>query len=199
MRYMAKKQRITIIGAMAAAALFALPCPVCAGTFSDLQPVNPQPAADTTAPGLAVNYVFFKAHHVDDVEAEGPGEPGAPLPQLNYQNGAGNVLTSDQSDGVGALIRGFIDFPTAGRWLMTAQSNDGVRVRLAGTVIIEDPDVHPDQFAPNAEINVAQPGWYEIAVTYFERKNTATLQLYWQPPGKSEFEIVPATAFSHLK
>ena len=39
----------------------------------------------------------------------------------------------------------------------------------------------------------------KIAVTYFERKNTATLQLYWQPPGKNEFEIVPASAFSHAK
>ena len=164
-----------------------------------MQPVSPQPTADTAAPGLAVNYVFFKARHVDDIEAAGPGEPGVPLPQLNYQSGSGNVLTTDKWDGVGALIRGFIDFPAAGRWLITAQSNDGVRVRLAGTVVIEDPDVHADQFAPNAEINIAEPGWYEIAVTYFERKNTATLQLYWQPPGKSEFEIVPATAFSHLK
>ena len=34
------------------------------------------------------------------------GPRGTPLPQLNYQNGSGNVLTSDQSDGVGALIRG---------------------------------------------------------------------------------------------
>jgi hypothetical protein len=196
---MAAKQRMTLVGAMTVAVLLAFPSPVSAETFDNLQPVGPQPAADATAPGLAVNYVFFKAHHVDDIEAAGPGEPGKPLPQINYQNGSGNVLTSDQSDGVGALIRGFIDFPAAGRWLMTAQSNDGVRVRLAGAIVIEDPGVHSDQFAPNAEINIAQPGWYEIAVTYFERKNTATLQLYWQPPGKSEFEIVPATAFSHLK
>jgi hypothetical protein len=196
---MAENQRMIMIGALTAAVLFALSPAAFAEAFNNLQPVSPQPAADKTVPGLAVNYVFLKAHHVDDVEAEGPGEPGAPLPQLNYQSGAGNVLTSDQSDGVGALIRGFINFPTAGRWLMTAQSNDGVRVRLAGAVVIEDPDVHADQFAANAEINIAQPGWYDIAVTYFERKSTATLQLYWQPPGKSEFEIVPAAAFSHLK
>jgi hypothetical protein len=196
---MAEKQRMTMIGAMAAAVLFALPLPARAETFSNLQPANPQPATDATEPGLAVNYVFFKARHVDDIEAEAPGEPGTPLPQLNYQNGDGNVLTSNQSDGVGALIRGLIDFPAAGHWLMTAQSNDGVRVRLAGTVVIEDPGVHSDQYAPNAEIDISQPGRYEIAVTYFERKNTATLQLYWQPPGKNEFEIVPATAFSHLK
>jgi hypothetical protein len=196
---MSQIRKPTILGAVTAAVLFTLPPPAWAETFNNLQPANPQPAAEATMPGLAVNYVFLKAHHVDDVEAEAPGEPGTPLPQLNYRNGSGNVLTSDQSDGVGALIRGFINFPTAGRWLMTAQSNDGVRVRLAGTVIIEDPDVHSDQFAANAEINIAQPGWYELAVTYFERKNTATLQLYWQPPGKNEFEIVPATAFSHLK
>ena len=196
---MAKKQSMPMIGAMAAALLFALPVPAHAESFNNLQPVNPQPAADATLPGLAVNYVYLKAHHVDDVEAEAPGEPGTPLPQLNYQNGDGNVLTSDRFDGVGALIRGFIDFPAAGRWLMTAQSNDGVRVRLAGAVVIEDPDVHSDQYAANAEINITQPGWYEIAVTYFERKNTATLQLYWQPPDKTAFEIVPATAFSHLK
>jgi hypothetical protein len=196
---MAEKRKTAMIGTMTAAMLIALPLSALAETFSNLQPANPQPAADATAPGLAVNYVFVKARHVDDIEAAGPGEPGTPLPQLNYQNGAGNVLTSDQADGVGALIHGFINFPAAGRWLMTAQSNDGVRVRLAGAVIIEDPDVHADQFAPNAEINIATPGWYEIAVTYFERKSTATLQLYWQPPDKSEFEIVPAAEFSHLK
>jgi hypothetical protein len=196
---MGKTRKLTTIGAMAAIALFALLSRVEAETFSNLQPANPQPAAEATAPGLAVNYVFLKARHVDDIEAAGPGEPGTPLPQLNYQSGSGTVLTSDRADGVGALIRGFINFPVAGRWLMTAQSNDGVRVRLAGAVVVEDPEVHSDQYAPNAELNITQPGWYEIGITYFERKGTATLQLFWQPPDKNEFEIVPAAAFSHLK
>ena len=196
---MAAMQRMTIVGTLAVAALLMLAMPAAAETFNDLQPANPQPAADAVAPGLAVNYVYAKVTHVDAIESEGAGEPGEPLPQLNYQSGSGDVLTSDRSDGVGALIRGFVNFPEAGRWLMTAQSNDGVRVRLSGAVIIEDPGVHSDQFSTNAEINVAQPGWYEIAVTYFERKSTSTLKLFWQPPGKNEFEIVPASAFSHLK
>lgn len=184
---------------LAFASLLVLSTPVSAESFSDLKPVSPQPAADAVAPGLAVNYVAVRAQHVDDVESEGPGEPGEALPQLNYQSGPGNVLTSDRSDGVGALIQGLINFPDAGRWLMVTQSNDGVRVRVAGTVVIEDPDVHSDQYSANAEINVAEPGWYEIAVTYFERKSTSTLKLLWQPPGKSEFEVVPADAFAHLK
>lgn len=184
---------------LALALLPALSASAAAGSFSDLKPAAPQPATDAVAPGLAVNYVFAKVRHVDDIESQAPGEPGEPLPHLDYQSGAGDVLTSDRADGVGALIRGLVKFPEAGRWLMVAQSNDGVRVRLAGTVIIEDPDVHSDQYSENAEINVAEPGWYEIAVTYFERQNTSTLQLLWQPPGKSEFEIIPADAFVHLK
>lgn len=173
--------------------------PADAGSFNDLKPVAPQPEAAALSPGLAVNYVFTLVRHVDAIEAAEPGEPGQPLPKLDYQTGTGNVLTSDKWDGVGALISGVIHFPEAGRWLMATQSNDGVRVRLAGQVVIEDPDVHPDQFSSNAEIMIAEPGWYELKVTYFERKNTSTLQLYWQRPGKNEFEIVPAEAFAYVK
>ncbi len=170
-----------------------------AGSFSDLKPVEPQPAADAVQPGLAVLYVFEKVRHVDAIENASGGSPGEPLPKLDYQSGGGKVLTSNLSDRVGAKISGFINIPEPGRWLMATQSNDGVRVKLAGQVIIEDPDVHADQFSENAELNIAEAGWYELAVTYFERENTATLQLYWQRPGASEFEIVPAEAFAYAK
>jgi hypothetical protein len=92
-----------------------------------------------------------------------------------------------------------INFPTAGRWLMAALSNDGVRVRINGEVIIDDPDVHPDQYSENAELTIATPGWYDLSIAYFEHKNTSTLKLFWQHPGASEFEIVPAEAYAHLK
>lgn len=173
--------------------------PVFAGTFDNLKPADPQPAAEKLVPGLAVNYVFMKVRHVDEIEEAGPGTPGKPLAVVDYRTGAGDVLTSDMSDGVGALIRGYIHIPTAGRWLMATQSNDGVRVRLAGQVIIEDPDVHTDQFSSNAELIISEPGWYDLAITYFERKNTSTLQLYWQKPDATDFEIVPADAFAFMK
>ncbi|HEY7687662.1 MAG TPA: PA14 domain-containing protein [Dongiaceae bacterium] len=168
---------------------------VAFAAFDDLTPANPQPSA--LQPGLAVNYVDVKARHVDEVEAEGEGEPGEPLPLLDYQSGSGMVLTSDHADLIGARIRGFINFDQPGRYLMATQSNDGVRVRIADQVVIEDPDVHSDQFSMNAELNIATPGWYKLEVTYFERKSTSTLQLYWQPPGASDFAIVPASAYGH--
>jgi PA14 domain len=166
-------------------------------SFDDLKPADPQPAAGTLQPGLAVNYMEVKARHVDEVEEAGDGEPGPPLPQLDYQSGAGTVLTSDHADMVGARIRGFINFDQPGRWLLATQSNDGVRVRIDGKIIINDPDVHSDQFSMNAELNIAAAGWYKLEVSYFERKSTSTLQLYWQPPGGTEFVIVPAAAYGY--
>jgi hypothetical protein len=49
----------------------------------------------------------------------------------------------------------------------------------------------------NAELNIAAAGWYKLEVSYFERKSTSTLQLYWQPPGGTEFVIVPAAAYGY--
>jgi hypothetical protein len=72
-------------------------------------------------------------------------------------------------------------------------------VTVAGEEVILDDGVHRDQFSDNAELNIATPGWYPLDITYFERENTATLELYWQPPGKDEFEIVPAEAFAYTK
>jgi hypothetical protein len=190
---------VGVIRMLAMTAVILAATAASAGSFSDLKPADPQPAADSLAPGLAVNYVFKKVRHVDEIEAAGPGEPGEPLPNLNYHTGSRDVLTSGQNDRVGALIRGFINLPAPGRWLLAAQSNDGVRVRLDGKVIISDPGVHADQFSENAEINVTTPGWYPLAITYFEREHTATLELYWQPPDKDEFEIVPDNAFAHAK
>jgi hypothetical protein len=189
--------RLAGIGGMVVAAMM-LCSTVVLASFDDLKPAEPQPAAGSLQPGLAVNYLDVKVRHIDDVEAEGEGEPGPPLPNLDYQTGAGTVLTSNNADFVGARIRGFINFDQAGRWLMATQSNDGVRVRIDGTMVINDPDVHSDQFSMNAEINIATPGWYKLDITYFERKSTSTLQLYWQRPGASDFEIVPAAAFGYL-
>ncbi|HZD24739.1 MAG TPA: PA14 domain-containing protein [Alphaproteobacteria bacterium] len=170
-----------------------------ADEITGLKPATPQPAAAKLTPGLAVEYLYVLVRHVDEAEAAGKGHPAAPLPMLNYHSGDGKVLGSDEKDGVAARIRGFIHFDQAGTYLLAMQSNDGVRLKISDTVVIEDPDVHPDRFSPNVPVKIAQPGWYPLYLMYFERRNTSTLELYWQPPGASEFSFVPAEAFAHLK
>lgn len=34
-------------------------------------------------------------------------------------------------------------------------------------------------------------------MVYFEKRNTATLELYWQGPDDDDFKFVPAENFAH--
>ena len=84
-----------------------------------------------------------------------------------------------------------------GTYLMTMQSNDGIRVFLGGQMVFEDPDVHRDRFTENTTVEIAEAGYYPLYIVYFERKGTSTLEMYWQPPGAESFDFVPADAFFH--
>ncbi|MSO64909.1 MAG: hypothetical protein EXQ85_03750 [Alphaproteobacteria bacterium] len=163
-------------------------------------PAKPQPAADAVKSGLAVRYYSGEFNHVDEVLRMARTEkfqPGPPLPMLNYKVGDGKVLTHTSTDLVGALIEGVIKFDKPGTYLATFQHNDGPRVWLSGKMIYELPGVTSDAFLPPIEVNVAEPGWYPLAMVYFEKRNTSTLEMYRQPPGTEEVKFVPAENFAH--
>jgi hypothetical protein len=164
-----------------------------------LKPASPQPDPAQVEPGLAVSYYFQMFQDVAEVAGRSGGEPGQPLTQVNDtpQQG-GPVLTSGKAMGVGAQIRGLIHFDKTGTYDLRVTSNDGVRLTLAGQKIFEDPGVHSDHTSPPLEIAIDEAGWYELAIDYFQKKGTATLQLKWTPPDGSE-EPVPASAFAHRK
>lgn len=167
-------------------------------TFAGLKPVAPQPAADKTTPGLAVVYYQNYFKKLDEITKLGKGKPGAPIMVLDHQTQDGNVLTATAAMGVGAKITGFIKFETPGKYGIQMLSNDGARVTIAGTKILEDDGIHGDEMSDLAELTIDQPGWYEIVVDYFQRKGTSALKLFWTPPGGSQ-GVVPASQFAHMK
>ncbi len=152
-------------------------------------------------PGLAVCYIYEYVRHVDQIadwEKHRKCEPGAPLAVLDYRVGDGTVLTSSSDNGVMAKITGFIHLEAAGAYKFAFESNDGVRLKIDGELIVEDPDVHGDQFSEVGAMEVANPGWYPLAIDYFERKGTSTLRFLWRPPGnEGDMTLVPAQALAH--
>ena len=154
------------------------------------------------APGLAVDYYFEYYRDIDElIDWMNYLTPkaGAPLPALDYNVGQGNVLSSDQSDGVGAHIRGYLNFDEPGIYTITVNSNDGVRLWLGGQFIVEDPGVHTARVSDPIEVTVEKPGWYPLEMLYYERKNTSTLVLHWAKPSDSDnFSIVPASYLAHI-
>jgi len=140
-------------------------------------------------PGLAVLYFEDFYRHINQMPtgetALKEGKPGKPILYLNHRFGAGPVFGSGQSRGVGVQMTGFIRFPSAGRYLFKAKSNDGIRIFINKKMIIDDPNVHlgGDRFSGETSVEIDKPGWYPVLIQYFQRKGTATLQLFWKVRG----------------
>lgn len=124
------------------------------------------------------------------------GEVGQPVDVLDHQF-QGNVFDSKRAKGVGVFLTGYLKMDTPGKYRFQAMSNDGIRVAVNEVVVVHDPTVHSDRFSKVGEVTVVDPGWYPLTVKYFQRKGTARLTLYWQPPGAMDFEIIPAAVYGH--
>lgn len=184
-----------ISAAMAASLAVSL---AVAAPLQGAKPVQPQPAADKVAPGLSVNYLYMMFSHVSEVPKAGKGKPGPEIAVLDHDTDSGNVLTANNSMGVGALINGLIKFDRPGTYVFEIMSNDGVKLTIGGVLIHEDPGIHADTTSPPIELAVTEPGWYPLSIDYFQRKGTSALRLMWTPPGGTK-QVVPAAALAHLK
>ena len=151
-------------------------------------------------PGLEVVYIFKKYRNVDQIPtgeaALRMGRRGEPVTMLNHQSGKEeSVFASGRSQGVGMVIDGLLNLEKAGTYRWQALANDGIRMFINNKMIFEDPKVHPDRLTPTGTLEIAKGGYYPVQIIYFQRKGTAALKLYWQPPGAEQFSLVPAEVY----
>lgn len=89
---------------------------------------------------------------------------------------------------------GQIDIQTAGTYDFKTMSDDGVRLVIDGTNVIENVDAHAPT-ADHGSIALTQ-GMYTYKVEWFQYvKNLIALELFWQTPGG--YVHVPETALFH--
>lgn len=152
-------------------------------------------------PGLSVVYFhgFYRNIHQmpRGKSAIEKGIPGKPIPILDHKFGEDMVFDSGRSKGVGMHMDGFILFEKTGDYVFQANTNDGFRLLISDKKIIDDPLYHSDRMSRKVKVRVSEPGWYPIRILYFQRKGTATIQLFWKKPGDKTMDIVPAEAYAH--
>jgi hypothetical protein len=169
------------------------------GPVQPPQPVSPQPTATQLNPGLKPLYFLGDLEHVNNMprnEAElSRGRPGQPILQLNFE-GTGVMWESQVAQNYSIHMTGLIQME-AGVYKFAAVSNDGVRVTLDKSRVVDDPYVHATQQSPATEVHIAQAGWYPITVQYFQKRGLSALRLLWQPPGAGGLMPVPAAALAH--
>lgn len=165
---------------------------------SHAEPVDPA----ALQPGLIAtyNYRYGGVRHLDEVpwdEVKESGWNANPIPYLDHNFRNQKIFDSGVEEQVVMFITGYIHLSQPGTYSFVVKSNDGARVFIDGQKVLDDPDVHRDRFSEPGIFTVSTPGWYPLDVQYFQRKGTAALSLYWQPPGTASLVPVPAEALRH--
>jgi hypothetical protein len=183
--------------------------------FTDLKPIDPQPSESSIRPGLKVWYFEeFYLKHIDEMPKGDPpfdwGFEGEPIPILDKKfKLTENFYGSGYHRGISCVITGLIKFSEAGEYILVANANDGIRVWVGEEVVLNDPYWHAtgDELTPEAHVTISEPeaklaistpGWYRFKIKFFQRKGTATLQMFWKKPGDKEFSFIPAEAYAHI-
>ena len=164
------------------------------------QPAAPQPDPAALKDGLDSRYYVKAFHDIDELlewTEYRDGIPGTPVAGLEHRAGKGEVLTSGYSDEVGAELTGYLRLPEAGSYQLQVTTNDGTRIYLGGARIHDDPKVAPDRTMKSEAFEIAVPGWYPLAVWYFERHNTSTLEVLWKTPASADFQSIPLDNLKH--
>jgi YVTN family beta-propeller protein len=114
---------------------------------------------------------------VEVIDADwGTGSPGAGVPADNFS----------------VRWRGDLDVPVTGTYRFETSSDDGVRVWVDNTLVIDNWTDHAPTVNTSAAIPLTAGRRVALRVEYYERGGGATMRLRWQVPGATSTAVVPA-------
>ncbi len=172
-----------------------------AGEVFQLTPADPQPAADKLKPGLSVGYVYREVKWLDEAKGYRShilARNQKTLKGFMYGNTdpGEKILTADASEYVIAFIEGFMRFE-AGTHDLEFQSNDGLRVFMSGKKVYEKDGRFTCQSAGAITVKIPETGWYPVKALFFQRRNTACLDLSVRPQG-GNWDWTEEAMYAHL-
>ncbi|MEJ8850277.1 PA14 domain-containing protein [Variovorax rhizosphaerae] len=104
------------------------------------------------------------------------GGPGAPIP----------------ADSFSVRWTGRVEALTSGNYQFRTLSDDGVRVWVNGTLVIDNWTAHGPTFNESAAISLVAGQLYSIRVEFYEWVGGATMRLNWKTPGAATYVAIPA-------
>ncbi|MFM7053079.1 MAG: M12 family metallo-peptidase [Planctomycetota bacterium] len=148
-------------------------------------PVNPSTQLDAAyfvlnSPTVLPNYATLTPYLTGQVA------------QLNYASSSAAFATSGRTDNVGAVFTGYLSVPTGGQWTLFSSSDEGSRVTIGNTVVVNNDGIHT-MVEQSGTIGLAA-GRHALKVEFFERTGSAGLIMSWQGPNQAK-QVVPASAF----
>ncbi len=145
---------------------------------------NPENPA-TTVSGLQYEYYEGAWSSLPDFNALPPTKTGTtPAFDLSPRN---------RNDNLGFRYRGYLDVPTDGTYTFYTNSDDGSRLSIGSTLVVENDGLHGAQERSGA-IGL-KAGKHAVTVTFFEREGDEVLTVSYAGPGIAK-QVIPGSRLS---
>lgn len=160
-------------------------------TVSIQPPRAPENPIGTTAQLDARYFALGTESSIPDYTTRTPYGIGT-VAQVHYPATINNFASSGRSDYVGARFAGWIVIPTTGIWTFALASDEGSRLSIGDTVVVDHDRLH-GMTERSGSIALAT-GTHAFTIDYFERSGAAGLVCSWSGPGVAK-QPVPASQF----
>lgn len=109
--------------------------------------------------------------------------------QVNFDWGVDAPATGVNADGFSVRWAGGLQIPTAGAYTLTTTSDDGVRVWIDDTLVVDAWSNHSTR--DDSGTITLSTGWHRIRMEYYDYNFDAVAKLSWAGPGLTR-QIIPA-------
>lgn len=116
--------------------------------------------------------------------------------QVNVESTEESFAGTGLSEAFYVRWTGVLRAPAAGKYTFYSESDDGSRVFIGETKVIDNNGLHPME-EKSGEIEL-KAGDHPIRIEMFENTGQAGCRISWEGPGLAK-EIIPARAFYHAK
>ena len=95
-------------------------------------------------------------------------------------------------------INGFLNIATPGIYSFKVQADDGFRLTIADSVLIEHDGLQAARLSEEVEIFLS-PGVQPLLLEHFQSTGQKQLTLFWKPPWQDQYDVVAAPVISTQK
>ena len=152
---------------------------------------TPENPVGTSSQIDAAYYAILNEVVIPDFSLRTPFAIGT-VGAVNFALTFGNFATSDRSDLVGARFSGWLSVPTSGNWRLYAASDEGSRISIGASVVVDNDGVHG--YSERSGVIALAAGMHAITIDYFERTGSAGLVASWQGPDGVK-QAIPSTQY----
>ena len=114
---------------------------------------------------------------------------------INYNWGGGYILNSTRADGAIVRFYGYINIPVSGTYYFGGNADDGIRIKVDNTVVVNSWIESGGAFRQSAAITLSA-GIIPIELIYYENGGGALVNLQWYPANSNYWQIIGSTYFA---